>query len=178
MTEEEMNMAISRQLNGLPAVNGPGKKFLNSVQSVKKNMGHTNATAQAAQAKFLTLTHHFGCPKVLFTIAFNDSLDIHILALSGKEDTIGWISSLNEMSAAQVASEMEQLNAVRLMYPGLCALNFEILLEIVLDKIVGENDLRLGIFGTLSAYGLAVEEQGRKTLHCHIIVYTTVGTSY
>ena len=68
---------------------------------------------------------------------------------------------------------MEQLNAVRLMYPGLCALNFEILLEIVLDKIVGENDLRLGIFGTLAAYGLAVEEQGRKTLHCHIIVYTT-----
>jgi hypothetical protein len=46
VTEEEMNMAISRQLNGLPAVNGPGKKFLNSVQSVKKNMGHTKKPAQ------------------------------------------------------------------------------------------------------------------------------------
>ena len=102
VTEEEMNMAISRQLNGLPAVNGPGKKFLNSVQSVKKNMGHTNATAQAAQAKFLTLTHHFRSPKVLLTIACDDALDIRILALSGKEDSIGWISSLNDLSAAQV----------------------------------------------------------------------------
>jgi Helitron helicase-like domain at N-terminus len=173
VTEEELNMAISRQLNGLPAVNGPGKKFLNSVQSVKKNMAHTNATAQAAQAKFLTLTHHFGCPKVLFTVAFDDSLDIRILALSGKVDTLAWIASLDDLPPAEVASEMEQLNSVRLKYPGICALNFEMLLDIVLDKIVGENDHRLGIFGTLAAYGLAVEEQGRKTLHCHIIVYTT-----
>jgi hypothetical protein len=46
VTEEELNLAISRQLNGLPAVNGPGNNFLNSVQTVKKNMAHTNATAQ------------------------------------------------------------------------------------------------------------------------------------
>jgi PIF1-like helicase/Helitron helicase-like domain at N-terminus len=173
VTEEELNFAISQQLNGLPVVNGPGKDFLNSVQTVKRNMAHTNASAQTAQAKFLSLTHHFGCPKALFTVSFDDSLDIRILAMSGKEDAISWIASLDSLSSNEVAKEMDLLNAVRCKYPGLCALNFEYLLGVVLEHIVGENDLRTGIFGTLSAYGLAVEEQGRKTLHCHILVYTT-----
>jgi hypothetical protein len=31
VTEEELNFAISRHLNGLPAVSGPGKDFLHSV---------------------------------------------------------------------------------------------------------------------------------------------------
>ena len=41
----------------------------------------------------------------------------------------------------------------------------------VLEKIVGDNDMKEGIFGKLDAYGLAVEEQGRKTLHAHILIY-------
>jgi hypothetical protein len=136
-------------------------------------MAHTNATAQVAQAKFLSLTHHFGCPKALFMVSFDDSLDILILAMSGKEDDMSLIASLDSLSPDKVAKEMDQLNAVRCKYPGLCALNFEYLLDTALEHIVGDNELRSGIFGTLSALGLAVEEQGRKTLHCHILVYTT-----
>ena len=66
---------------------------------------------------------------------------------------------------------MDKLNALRYKYPGLCAFNFEELLDVVLEKIVGDNDLKEGIFGRLAAFGLAVEEQGRKTLHAHILVY-------
>ena len=88
ISEEELNAAISRKLNGLPSVNGPGTDFLQSVQCVTKRMAHSNGAAQAAQAKFLSLTHHFGCPKVLFTVSFDDSLDIRILALSGKTDAL------------------------------------------------------------------------------------------
>ena len=173
VTEEELNHAIARQRNGLEPVNGPGKDFLRSVQSVKKNMAHTNAAAQAAQAKFLSLSHHFGSAKALLTVSFDDSLDIRILALSGKEDTIAWLSSLDNLTPTEVSAEMDQLEAIRCKYPGLCALNFEWLLDLVLDKIVGDNDLKEGLFGTLAAYGVAVEEQGRKTLHGHILIYTT-----
>ena len=171
VTEEELNIAISRQQQGLPRSNGPGQKFLDSVRAVKGNMAHTNAAAQAAQAKFLSLTHHFGCPKVLFTISFDDSLDIRILPLSGKNDVLPWISSLAGVSPQELCSAMDDLKATRYKYPGICALNFEALLDIVIEKIVGDNDLKIGIFGNLAAYGVAVEEQGRKTLHAHILVY-------
>ena len=171
VSEEELNLAISRKQHGLPAINGPGQQFLDSINAVKKKMGHTNSSAKAAQAKFLSLTHHFGCPKVLFTVSFDDSLDIRILPLSGKDDTLPWLSSLSSKSPEDLCSEMESLKAIRYKYPGICALNFETLLDLVISNLVGDNKKKEGIFGKLLAYGLAVEEQGRKTLHAHILVY-------
>jgi Helitron helicase-like domain at N-terminus len=172
VSEQELNSAISRQLHGLPPIHTPGQKFLDSVKAVKRHLAHTNNSAQAAQAKFLSLTHHFGCPTVLFTVSFDDSLDIRILPLSGHNNVVQWISNLESLSPQRLNAEMELLKALRLQYPGICALNFEFLLNIVLDKIVGDNPLRVGIFGKLAAFALAVEEQGRKTLHAHIIVFT------
>ncbi|CAB9528286.1 expressed unknown protein [Seminavis robusta] len=173
VSEEDLNAAIACKLNGLPVVNGPGSRFLDSVHSVKKQMAHTNGAAAAAQSKFLTLTHHYGCPKVLFTVSFDDSLDIRILVWSEEEDSLNWIASMDSMSPEEVAIEMDKCNAIRYKYPGLCAWNFEELMDVVLESIVGDNALKLGVFGTLLAYGLAVEEQGRNTLHGHILVYTT-----
>jgi hypothetical protein len=42
------------------------------------------------------------------------------------------------------SGEMIPLRKLRLQYPAICALNFEFLLNIVLDKIVGDNPLRVG----------------------------------
>ena len=142
-------LSISRSI--LPPIHGPGQKFLDSVKAVKRRMPHTNGAAQAAQAKFLSLTHHFGCPEILFTVSFDDSLDIRSLPLSGKNDCLQWIASLADKSPSDLAKEMELLKAPRYKYPGIGALNFESLLDIVLDKIVGDNQLRMGVFGKLAA---------------------------
>ena len=80
VSEEELNIAIKRKQKGLPAQNGPGDKFLSSIHAVKKNLAHSNEAAMSARSQFLSLTHHFGVPKVLFTVSFDDSLDIRILA--------------------------------------------------------------------------------------------------
>lgn len=173
VSEGELNHAISRHCEGLPPESGPGSNFLKSVHCVKKNMGHTNADAQANQSKFISLAHHFGCAKALFTLSFDDSLDIRIATLAGVENMEATLDDLDTMSAEAACLKMQELEGVRLKYPGLCALNFEWLLEIVLDKLVGNNEHKRGIFGELEAFGLAVEEQGRKTLHAHILVYTS-----
>jgi PIF1-like helicase/Ulp1 protease family, C-terminal catalytic domain/Helitron helicase-like domain at N-terminus len=171
-TPENLNTAIAHHLNGLPPTHGPAQQFLNSIKSVKRHMAHTNLSAQAAQSKFLSLTHHFGCPKVLFTVSFDDSLDIRILTLSGKQHVLDWITKLKSPSCIdELDEQMQELHSIRYKYPGICALNFEYLLHVVLDKIVGDNPLRSGLFGTLQAYAVAVEEQGRKTLHAHILVF-------
>ena len=173
VSEEELNAAIEQKLKGLEPTVGPGKAFLESVEAVKRNLAHSNGASKAGQSKFLSLNHHFGCPKLLFTVAFDDSLDIRILALSGEDDAIGWVQRLEDRSAEEVVAEMDRLSGIRYRYPGLCAYNFESLMDVVLDKIIGDNEERRGMFGNLDAYGMAVEEQGRKTLHAHILVYTS-----
>ena len=173
VTEEELNDAISKEKRGIGRAKGPGKKFLQSLRSVKKNMGHTNEAAAAAQARFLSLTHHFGCPKVLFTVSFDDSLDLRILTLSGNENAQSWVENLLDTEAKEVGHDINALNELRLKYPSLCAYNFECLMDVILDKLIGDNSTRDGIFGKLDAYGMAVEEQNRKTLHAHIVVYVS-----
>jgi hypothetical protein len=79
VSEEEVNVAILRKKNGLPRQNGPGQRFLDSVHTVKKNLAHSNEAAMSARSQFMSLTHHFGCPKVLFTVSYDDSLDLRIL---------------------------------------------------------------------------------------------------
>ena len=172
MTETELNSAIARHCDGLPPEVGPGANFLKSVHSVKKNMGHTNADAQANQAKFISLAHHFGCAKALFTVSFDDSLDIRVASLAGVEGLEETLDNLDGLTGEECILKLQELESVRLKFPGLCALNFEWLLDIVIEELVGDNADSKGIFGKLEAYGVAVEEQGRKTLHAHILVYT------
>ena len=92
-------------------------------------------------------------------------------SLSGKTDVVDWIDSLDSVSPADLEEQMNSLGAVRCKFPGLCALNFQWLLDLVLDKLVGNNPSRTGIFGLMEAFGAGIEEQGRKTLHGHILVY-------
>ena len=80
ITEEEVNAAILRQKRGSRNQNDPGEKFLKSIKCVQKNMAHSNEAAMTARSQFLSLTHHFGIPKILFTVSFEDGFDIRILA--------------------------------------------------------------------------------------------------
>ena len=64
---------------------------------------------------------------------------------------------------------------MRNTYPGACAIEFLSQLEILISKLICWNDKECvgkpGIFGETEAYGVAIEEQGRKTLHGHILVW-------
>ena len=50
-------------------------------------------------------------------------------------------------------------------------MSFEMLFGLLLKNVVGNNDEKTGVFGSLEGYAAAIEEQGRKTLHAHVIVY-------
>ena len=50
------------------------------------------------------MTHYYGCPKLLFTVSFDDSLDIRMLALSGKSDTLQWLDTLQHKQPSDVSS--------------------------------------------------------------------------
>jgi hypothetical protein len=66
-------------------------------------------------------------------------------------------------------------------YPGIMALFFEDILEIVLEEVLGVDTRTLhangneNIFGEeIEALALAIKEQGRGTLHGHIQVWLKI----
>ena len=63
----------------------------------------------------------------------------------------------------------------RSTYPGACAIEFLLQLEILMSNLIGWDKVRnvgtAGIFGIPEAYGVTIEEQGQKTLHAHIHVW-------
>ena len=79
ISETELNVAINRKKKGLPPLPGAATNFLNSLHAVKKNMCHSNEAAMSARSQFMSLSHHFACPQVLFTVTFDDALDLRIL---------------------------------------------------------------------------------------------------
>jgi len=66
---------------------------------------------------------------------------------------------------------------IRLEYPGACSLNFQSVEQIVLEVLLGwdskeQRGTEDGIMGELEAWGMAVEEQARKTLHSHWLLWS------
>jgi hypothetical protein len=65
----------------------------------------------------------------------------------------------------------------RTTYPGASAFDFSAILNIVISDILGwdeENGCSTeegGAFGKIDAFSGAIEEQGRKTLHVHMLLY-------
>ncbi len=64
---------------------------------------------------------------------------------------------------------------MRMSYPGICSLEFQSVMEFMWKHIVGwdEKEMcgRQGIFGEAIAACESDEEQGRKTLHSHWLVW-------
>ena len=78
---------------------------------------------------------------------------------------------------ANIDSDYEFSHRIRQKYPGLCAFDFYQITELLVYHILGWNESRQqprpegGAFGVLDAWSHSIEEQGRKTLHGHYILW-------
>jgi len=74
-------------------------------------------------------------------------------------------------------ADLTMRKETRLDFPGACSLYFESVMQIVLEVLLGWNSKEQkgsedGIMGELDAWGMAVEEQARKTLHSHWLLWS------
>ena len=64
---------------------------------------------------------------------------------------------------------------MRAKYPGVCVLEYESIIQVVINILIGWNDKTKiganGIFGVPLAYADCCAEQARYTLHSHISVW-------
>jgi hypothetical protein len=117
----------------------------------------------------------FGMGAVFLTVTPDDSNCLRIrIYIEHESDNLP-----NSRSASDEEVKADHDMSVQLMqdYPGLCAFDFQQITELMIEHILGWDRKRQvsyptgGAFGVLDAWNTAVEEQGRKTLHSHWILY-------
>ena len=82
-----------------------------------------------------------------------------------------------DVSDSECIGEWNLRKNDRMNYPGASAFDFDVLSKIAIRYIIGWDDKadkpteEGGVFGHLRAYTMSVEEQGRKTLHGHFLLW-------
>ena len=152
------------------------RKYLQYVRSVAGKLPHSNEAAGKAQMNMEAMCHNLGPPHAFLTVTYDDDNSFLLQAFSGCE--IDDDTPVERLSDDELRARAKLRTELRLKYPGLSAFIFNEVLDIVMEEVVGWNcktnkaTKKEGLFGHCFACTYAVEEQGRKSLHVHILIWT------
>ena len=125
---------------------------------------------------------YFGPGSVFVTVCPCDECSFRVKMYAMYQDHQE-VPTIEDMTEEECILDLDLRQKIRSMYPGLCALEYKSVMEIVLLDLLGwdiknkkpredENgNVVGGIFSILEAWALSDEEQGRKTLHGHLIAH-------
>ena len=146
-----------------------GKKIIQKIKSCTGSMEHTTASAKKNRSRVLGMAAYCGLSSVMFTVSPDDRMNLRIRIYSRPGENINLPSMEDDVLLTDFVIDCQE---IRTKYPGLCAIDFQNVLNIVIEDIIGfDNKNNKGLFGVVEAYCSAVEEQGRKTLHTHILLW-------
>lgn len=176
LTPEEVDAAISDRRSGTShSAASTGRRFLNAIDAIARSVPHSSNAAKKARQDGEAHQHRFGMASFFLTAAVDDDNSLIVQILSGvKVDDEADIGSLTD---DELASRAKHRSTICLRYPGICSFYFELVLHILIYDVIGwdlDNKRPTdfpGLFGVPEALVLAVEEQGRATLHTHIQVW-------
>ena len=182
ITVNELDEAISQMKNASNSTNNNNTvhtssnmaQFLRCVKTSCAPIGYTNEAATNARNKMFALWMTFGPPSLLFTFSPCDecSFRMNLYALGKEVELPSLTDSLEVMSR-----NLGLRKSLRVRYPGACAREFDSLLRIVVNDLIGwqgNKQTHCGIFGKILCHSIGVEEQGRTTLHGHIILWVSL----
>ena len=119
----------------------------------------------------------FGMPCIFLTVTPDDkrSYRIMVYALHGQQSEPSEVD-VNKLSDKDIIFQHSVRKQVRSDYPGLCAEEYSRVIDLVIKHLLcwdceTEQSTGVGLFGKVLAWCLATEEQGRKTLHGHFLIY-------
>lgn len=167
--------ARGRQAGDRSAGTVASRALLDGVDGMSRALPHSNEAAKQARSTGESMQHVFGIPSLFLTVTFDDenSLLMQVMSATSIDDD----RPIETVTDAELADRAVLRKELRLNYPGLGALNFEILLQIVMEEVVGWDIRRncptdrAGLFGVCNALALAMEEQGRLTVHVHMSIW-------
>lgn len=163
----EIQIRNNRQIR-TPDSNHDASEFLGQINAMSAALPHTNAAAKKGRKDVLSMQANFGFPDIFFTISPPDDNSFIITVYCGIEELPRDVNNMTEEELTRLAKHRDNL---RFKYPGVSTFNFERILSIVMKEIVGFNNHLGGFFGKPKAYFHSVEEQARKTLHVHMLLW-------
>ena len=164
-----------RRLSNRRGGTNASRTLLDAVDATARSLPHTNEASRKARGLGESMMHHFGMSSVFITVTFDNENSFLMQIMSGSriDDDV----PVEDLTDQDVCNRAEGRRELRINFPGLATLNFEILLEILTSEVIGW-DMRLnrpngkqGFCGYPEAVNCGFEEQGRKTVHVHMSVW-------
>jgi Helitron helicase-like domain at N-terminus len=174
LTNDSINEAAEQFNNGVQG-SSVADNFLRAIIAATKEMAHTNAAAKEALQQLYAKCGRFGVPTMMVTVTPVDENNYQIRVLF---NPCGEADPPNETASNENIREyLLKCSELRRDYPGYCAIYYENVMKIFLEHFLGWDEKThqyvtgSGIFGTVEAWSIVTEEQGRKTLHGHCLVW-------
>jgi hypothetical protein len=174
LTADDLDRALDDHRNGNNTKsNSPAHTFLRAINAITQAAPHRNKAAKQARQDSEALQHAFDTLSYFLTVTPDDDNSIIVQTFTGcfvdADD-----QPVHTLSDAEIARRGIERTKIRgLKYPGACARFFELVLDIVIEEVIGWDQKKGGLtengglFGTPQAFSLAVKEQGRGMLHAH-----------
>ena len=175
MSLERFKNAIDRTHAGLEVDDPLARYFLTSVDAVCKSLGHTSEAAMRARFKMFADNVRFGTAAVFLTVSPDDSNCLRIQIYV--QHKCGDPPDPRIATDDEIKADYDLSVQLRQIYPGMCAFDFQQIIELMIEHILGwdrKNQVSYdngGAFSVLEAWNATIEEQSRKSLHAHWILY-------
>jgi len=175
LTADDVSNAINQRESGGLSTNSTGGRFLSAIDAVTGSVAHTNEAAKRARRDGEALQHHFGMASVFLTVSPDDNNSWVVQLLAGVKTDDG--EDVSQMTDEELEQRAKARTDLRIGFPGLCAFCCELVLEIVIEEVIGwdlENHCPReegGLLGIPEAFSGAGEEQGRGSLHTHFQIW-------
>ena len=147
--------------------------MLHTIKASCKSVPYSDEAATVARTKLFALWNHFGPPSIFFTISPADecSFRVQLFCNTNKQGLPSF-----GVPESECVSSMLFRKQIRTENPGACAREFNSLRDIIMEVLIGWDSktgkqVRNGIFGIVEAWCDTTEEQGRFTLHSHILLF-------
>jgi hypothetical protein len=175
-----LERAISDVQNNLSVQHSSSKEaqYLKSIKAVCKDLPHSNEAALAARSTYFSYLMRFGLPCIFLTVSPDDLRNYRIIVYALNDGSVKPNGSVDvkELSDDQIVADFKVRQQARFDHPGLCAEEYERIMELVIKHLFNWDETKqkskgVGLFGEVLAWCIATEEQGRKSLHGHILLF-------
>ena len=180
MTPENLEKAIQncRNNRSIQFSNSGEHQFLRSIKSTCGKLPHSNEACIDARRTYFSFLVKFGIPAIFLTINPDDLRNFRIVVYSlppNKVSAYGEVD-LKSFSESEILADFNVRREARAQHPGLCAEEYQRLMDLVIKHLFNwdtekQENKGVGLFGEVTAWCLATEEQGRKSLHGHYLVF-------
>jgi hypothetical protein len=179
MSANELERAIHDVRNDLSVQysNSKEHQFLKSIQAACKHLPHSNEASLDARTTYFAYLMRFGLPGIFLTVSPDDLRNYRIVvyALKPNQNVHGSVN-VKDLSDDQILTDFKMRQDTRFNHPGLCAEEYERIIELVIKHVFNWNEeeqrsMGMGLFAEVLAWCIATEEQGRKSLHGHMLLF-------